>query len=44
MYGRPQARDQEGANYPLQKFASPQKKFVGRILKLLDIVQKIFYL
>ena len=39
-----QDRNQGGAGgrIPLEKFSSPQQKFVGYILKLLDIVQKIW--
>jgi len=40
MYRSPQARNQEGAKPPLEKYSSPQEKCVGRILKLLDIVLK----
>jgi len=40
MYRRPEARNQEGAKPPLEKFSSPQEKCVGRILKLFDIVFK----
>jgi len=41
MYKSPQARNQEGAKPPLEKFSPQQEKCVGRILKLLDIVKKI---
>jgi len=36
-YKSPQARNQ-GAKSPLETFLPPQEKFVGRILKLLDVV------
>jgi len=38
MYRSPQARNQEEAKYPLEKFSSPHEICVGCILKLLDIV------
>ena len=41
MYRSPQARNQEGAKPPPEKFSPPQKKCVGRILKLLEIVKKM---
>jgi len=41
MYRSSQARNQEGAKPPLEKFSPPQKECVGRILKLLDIVKKM---
>jgi len=40
MYRSPHTRNQEGAKPPLEKFLSPQEKWVGRILRLLDIVLK----
>jgi len=40
MYRSPQARNQEGAKPPLEKYSSPQEKCVERISKLLDIVLK----
>jgi len=39
MYRSPQARNQEGAKPPQEKFSPPQEKCVGRILKLLDVVK-----